>query len=143
MAEVYVGGGWADPTRSPAYVDSLLDAETRIAQADVLLAEQDGHPVATVTATSGPPWANIADAGELEVRMLAVLPGMRRQGVAAALMAACEDLARQRGMRKVVLSTDPGMRAAQSLYERLGYRRTPDRDWEIGGVVLLTYAKRL
>jgi ribosomal protein S18 acetylase RimI-like enzyme len=143
MAEVYVGGGWADPVRSPAYVHSLLDAAGRIAQADVLLAERDGLPVATITAASDRPFANIAGPGELEVRMLAVLPDARRQGVASALMAACEDLARQRGHRRVVLSTDPAMRAARALYESLGYNRTPQRDWAIDGVALLTYAKEL
>lgn len=143
MREVYVDGGWADPQRSPGYVASLLDARGRIPVADVLLVEFEEQPVATVTATSQPPLANVAQPGELEVRMLAVRETARRQGVAQALMAACEDLARQRGLRRVVLSTDAAMTAAQGLYDRLGYRRTPDRDWPIDGEVLLTYAKDL
>lgn len=143
IREVYVGGGWADPDRSPEYVQSLLDAEARIAQADVFVAEIDGATVGTVTATSEHPLANIAGPGELEARMLGVLDAARRRGVAKALMAACEDLARQRGVRLVVLSTEPGMHAAQELYEGLGYGRTPGRDWFIDGSKLITYAKQI
>lgn len=139
IEEVYVTGGWADPVTSPEYVHSLLDAETRIELSTVLVAEDDGMPVGTVTATDGPPLANIARPGELEVRMLGVLPAARRRGVARDLMRACEQLARERGARCVVLSTDPAMTAAQALYEGLGYVRTPERDWTIHGTVLITY----
>ncbi|MFN8183986.1 MAG: GNAT family N-acetyltransferase [Candidatus Nanopelagicales bacterium] len=139
--EVYVRGGWADPDTSPEYVRSLLAAEDRIADTTVLLAMIDGRPVGTVTAAERSPFANIAVPGELEVRMLGVLPLARRQGVAHALMAACEDLARQRGRHHVVLSTEPEMTAARTLYERRGYVRTPERDWSINGFGLITYAR--
>ena len=82
IEEVYVGGGWASPETSPEYVRSLLDAATRIRHATVLLAEADGEAVGTATATQSPPLANIARAGELEIRMLGVLVGLRRRGVA-------------------------------------------------------------
>lgn len=143
IEEVYVGGGWADPVTSPDYVRSLLDAMNRIAQATVLVAEVDGRLVGTVTATDGPPLANIVRPGELEVRMLGVLPAARRSGVARELMRACEQLARESGAVRVVLSTDLGMTAAQSLYEGLGYVRTPDRDWSIHGARLITYGRRV
>lgn len=139
--EVYVAGGWADPQRSPDYVRSLLDAPTRIRRATVLLALLDTLPVGTITATQGPPLANIAREGELEIRMLGVLPPARRKGVALALVARCEQLARDRGLQAVVLSTEPGMTDARRLYERLGYRRTPGRDWVINDSALITYRR--
>lgn len=141
--EVYVGGGWADPQRSPEYVRSLLDAESRISQADVLIAELDGEAVATITATQFPPLANVAAPGELEVRMLGVRDGARRRGVARALMQACEDMARERHLSHMVLSTEAAMVGAQRLYESLGYLRTPERDWEIAGFPLITYGKQI
>jgi len=97
--------------------------------------------VGTVTATEGPPLANIARSGELEVRMLGVLPAARRHGVARALMKECERLARETDRHRIVLSTEPAMVAAQALYEGLGYVRTPDRDWTINGFGLITYAR--
>ncbi len=138
--EVYVGEGWANPLHSPDYVRSLLDAASRIEQAVVLVAVVGDDPVGSVTLTQDSPLANIAVPGELEVRMLAVLPRARRLGVAAALMQAAEDLAVARGKDRVVLSTDPAMVAAQGLYTARGYRRTPDRDWEINGSHLITYS---
>ncbi len=128
---VYVGEGWAT---SPGYIRELLDVKARIAGSTVLIADRVG----TVTAIDPPhPAANIGLPGELEVRMLCVLPDARRTGVAQALMLAAEAL----GTNRVVLSTAPSMTAAQRLYESLGYLRTPERDWTINGETLLTYAK--
>lgn len=141
IEEVYVGGGWADPVTSPQYVQSLLDAAARIERATVLLAELDGRAVGTVTATDGPPLANIARPGELEVRMLGVLPVARRRGVAQALMQQCEQLARRAGKTSLVLSTESAMLAAQALYVRLGFARTPGRDWTINGTRLITFGR--
>lgn len=142
--EVYIGGGWADPQRSPDYVAELLDARTRISQATVLLAEHNGETIATATAVQWPsPLANIAQPGELEIRMLGVVPTARHMGTAKALVAACEDLARERGLTRIVLSTEPLMKAAVRLYESLGYNRTEDRDWVINGFRLITYGRDL
>jgi ribosomal protein S18 acetylase RimI-like enzyme len=128
---VYVGEGWAT---TPAYIRELLDVERRIVENTVLIADVVG----TLTVIVPPhPSAHVAQPGEVEVRMLCVLPDARRIGVAQALMAAVEDLAYSR----VVLSTEQQMKGAQKLYEGLGYRRTPERDWDIHGEKLLTYAK--
>ncbi|MER6536894.1 hypothetical protein ABT215_24450, partial [Streptomyces sp900105755] len=47
------------------------------------------------------------------------------------------------GCTAVVLSTQPTMHTAHRLYERLGFVRTPDRDWnplpEPADITLLTY----
>ena len=120
---------------------ALLDGATRIAEARVLVAEIDGGVVGSVTvAPAETPWANVARPGELEVRMLAVAETARRRGVAEALMVGAEDHARSLGLGTVVLSTNVDMYPAQRLYERLGYRRQPDRDWRIA-IDLLVYTK--
>jgi ribosomal protein S18 acetylase RimI-like enzyme len=54
---------------------------------------------------------------------LAVAPGARRRGVASALLAAAEQLARTRGTRKLSLRVLSTNEAAMCLYERLGFQR--------------------
>jgi ribosomal protein S18 acetylase RimI-like enzyme len=71
----------------------------------------------------------MAQLDEAELHLLAVSPAARGNGVAAALVAACERHACGLGYFKMVLSTQPTMRAAHRVYERLGYRRNAARDW--------------
>lgn len=129
---VYVGEGWAT---TPAYIQELLDVERRIVENTVLLADAVGT---LAIAVPPHPSAHVAKPGEIEVRMLCVLPDARRVGVAQALMKQVEALPASR----VVLSTEQKMTGAQKLYEALGYERTPERDWFIHGEKLLTYAKQ-
>lgn len=79
---------------------------------------------------SDSPYAELACAGESEFRMLAVAPQHRGRGVGAALVRACVDRARAAGDSAVVLSTLDVSAPAHRLYLRLGFRPTPDRDWE-------------
>lgn len=138
---MYVGGGFTRPD-SP-YRETLRDVGGRAARTRVLVAlDGDRDVVGTVTyAEHGAPDAHVAEAGEAEIRMLAVAQDARRRGVGTALVDACIDLARSSGARRVRLSTEPEMTAAHRLYERLGFVRTPERDWSPWpGGSLLGYA---
>ncbi|MFS0703829.1 GNAT family N-acetyltransferase [Cellulomonas sp. 179-A 9B4 NHS] len=143
VAGVYVGEGLVDPA-SP-YVAELGDAARRVRQADVLvatLAGPDGTEEVVGTLTSAPagsPFAEIARDGEVELRMLAVHPGVRGTGLAAELVRTALAEAAGAGARGVVLTTKVEMRVAQRLYERLGMVRTPERDWAIGHMPMLVY----
>jgi GNAT superfamily N-acetyltransferase len=72
-----------------------------------------------------------------EVRLLAVIPEARGKGIGAALMAECADRARQAGGTSLGLHTHDMMRAAVRMYERLGYRRTPEQDFAPAPGVLI------
>ncbi|MCZ9344350.1 GNAT family N-acetyltransferase, partial [Streptomyces sp. TRM76130] len=66
------------------------------------------------------------------------------RGVGEALVRACVDRARGvDGCARLILSTQETMHAAHRLYERLGFVRTPERDWcplpETDAIRLLTY----
>lgn len=63
-----------------------------------------------------------------EVRLLAVAPAARGQGVGVMLMRECIRRARQVGAPAVTLHTTDMMAAAMRLYERLGFRRAPELD---------------
>jgi ribosomal protein S18 acetylase RimI-like enzyme len=139
--QAYRAGGFLDGDGGPVYAAELRDARRRIQQAVVLVAELDGTVVAGITlAAPGTPYAETAQPGELEVRMLAVAPRARRRGIAELLMRAAADHARRTGHRRVVLCTERPMLDAHRLYERLGYRRQPERDWTTGtGYELISY----
>jgi ribosomal protein S18 acetylase RimI-like enzyme len=66
-----------------------------------------------------------------EVRLLAVDPKARDQGIGAALMAECASRARRAGSRFLVLHTNDLMRAAIDLYEKMGFERFPELDYVV------------
>lgn len=93
--------------------------------------------VGTITlAPYGTSYAEVAEPGELELRMLAVAPEARRHGVAERLVAAALREAVARRARRVVLSTLDAMVTARRLYDRLGFVAAPERDWGHEGVAL-------
>jgi len=60
-------------------------------------------------------------AGEAEVLTLAVMPSMRRQGIAGALLQAAVAEARARGATALFLEVATGNAAARALYGRAGF----------------------
>jgi ribosomal protein S18 acetylase RimI-like enzyme len=81
---------------------------------------------------------------EAEVRALAVAPGAQGRGVGRALLQAVTDRAARQGVRHLVLCTQPEMLAAQHLYEAIGFRRIPQRDWcPVPGFTLLAFGRDL
>lgn len=142
--QAYRVDGYLDVAGGDAYAAELRDAAPRIREAVVLVAELDGTVAAAVAlAAPGTPYAELATAGELEVRMLAVAPQARRRGLAEVLMVAAEEHARTLGLQRVVLCTEAPMHAPQRLYKRLGYRREPERDWQVQGFRLLGYGRSI
>jgi ribosomal protein S18 acetylase RimI-like enzyme len=136
------------------YVDELMDAVRRAREASLLVAltptdtaqdvggEDDDVPalVGTLTiAPAGTSYAEIAEPGEVELRMLAVAPWARRRGIAEALMRAAMREAVTLRARRVVLSTLEEMSSAHRLYDRLCFTRVPDRDWHHEDVALRVY----
>lgn len=117
------------------YTTELRDAERRAREATLLVATvdgSDGAPVVVGTITLAPygtSYAEIAEPGELELRMLAVAPEARGRGVAESLMRAAMRQCVVAGARRLVLSTLDAMTTAQRLYARLGFVARPERDW--------------
>lgn len=147
-AQAYLGDGLLESGDSDPYLSELRAVARRATGADVLVAvDCEGQQlIGGVTyAPPGSEWADIAQAGEAEFRMLAVSREARGQGAGEALIRACIERARATdGVTRLVLSTQPAMRGAHRIYARLGFTRTPERDWApIPGLTLLTYALTL
>ncbi|MEW1646943.1 MULTISPECIES: GNAT family N-acetyltransferase [unclassified Streptomyces] len=144
-AHAYLDDGLLDYGETDPYLPVLKDVAGRAAAAEVLVAVDGDRLLGGVTFVPGPgPVADIARPGEAEIRALAIHRAARGRGAGEALVRACVDRARALdGCTALVLSTQSGMRAAHRIYERLGFVRTPDRDWNpvphLDDLTLLTY----
>lgn len=79
-----------------------------------------------------------------EMRLLAVLPQYRNRHLGALLITTCESRARDDGFAAITLHTTALMQTAKSMYERRGYLRSPDLDFEPApGFVVWGYTKQL
>jgi GNAT superfamily N-acetyltransferase len=127
------------------YVERLRDARARDREAELWVAVEEHRVLGTVTyCPPGSPWRELAAEREGEFRMLAVAPGARGRGVGAALVAHCDARAAAHGADAMVLSSLAEMHEAHRLYERHGYARRPDLDWDpVPGVHLIAYRKEL
>jgi ribosomal protein S18 acetylase RimI-like enzyme len=142
-AAVYVAGGYTSPNSS--YIPLLRDAAARAHDAELIVAVHGGEPTGTITyCRHGSPWAQLTAPGEAEFRMLAVTPAARGLGLGDALVRRCIARAREDGCTTLRLCTEPIMHAAHRIYQRLGFARTPERDWSAKpGSMLLAYALSL
>jgi ribosomal protein S18 acetylase RimI-like enzyme len=127
------------------YLAELRNVARRAAEAKLLVAADDGRVLGTVTfVPDGGPLGEIAGETESEFRMLAVDPSAQGRGVGTALLRRVLDDSGRRGKAAVVCSSQPTMRAAHRIYERLGFTRAPERDWSpMPGVDLLVFALAL
>jgi ribosomal protein S18 acetylase RimI-like enzyme len=136
----YVADGHANP--AGAYAAELADAARRARDAELLVAVNTSETVlGTVTVcVPGSPLAELSRPGELEFRMLAVAHNARRRGVGEVLVRAGLRRAAEIGAHQVVLYSTQEMHIAQRLYARLGFRRLPERDWDLAsGSTLLAF----
>jgi GNAT superfamily N-acetyltransferase len=117
------------------YRQYILETLAHIDPAEQIVAEQDGHIVGAVLlyragAVFDGPDGETVQLEHPEVRLLAVAPAARRQGVGKALVHECIRRARQSGSSAIQLHTTDFMQTAMCLYERLGFVHAPDLDSE-------------
>ena len=132
--------GWED------YLARIGDVAGRAGRTMVLVAVEEGRILGSVTLELESRTEGDDDdplpRDEAHVRMLGVHPDARRRGIARILMEACADEARRAGKRRITLNTTMRMRAAQAMYESLGFARMEDRVFP-DGFVLLGYSREL
>jgi len=119
----------------------LADVPARAEAGELLVAVDDacGAVLGSVLfVLPDTPYAELCGPGEAEFRMLAVDPAAQGRGAGEALVRACIDRATALGYRALVICTRSFSAPAHRLYDRLGFVRTPERDWSpLSGVDLL------
>jgi GNAT superfamily N-acetyltransferase len=128
------------PSAWTALTDALhrsLADETGVTR---IVAELDGRIVGSV-ALYDPGHAQYSGldsaASWPEVRLVAVDPAVRGRGVARALVLECIRRARAAGATTLGLHSSQSMHTARELYERLGFVRDPDHDFQPPGAELV------
>lgn len=103
--------------------------------------EGDDSALGTITLESFGPDSELAkDDTEADVRAFAVAVRAQGKGVGRLLLLAAIERARQCGLRRLRLCTQPEMRTAQHLYEAAGFTRTPELDFApVPGLLLRAY----
>jgi ribosomal protein S18 acetylase RimI-like enzyme len=102
-----------------------FDVYLHIPGVEVWLVEADDAPVGYFGVTLFPDW------GHLD--RIAVVPEQQGRGFGLETLGLAVDTMRRRGARRVGLSTQRTNRRSQRLYERFGFRRTPDHDYRLFG----------
>ncbi|HET7237174.1 MAG TPA: GNAT family N-acetyltransferase [Actinomycetota bacterium] len=127
------------------YLQHIADVEGRARSTEVLVAVQDGDILGSATVEldgriddDDPP----LHPEEAHIRMLGVHPDARGRGIARSLIDACLQVAREAGRTYVTLHTTQRMKAAQAMYDALGFERLEDRVFP-DGFVLLTYRRSI
>ena len=140
---------YSDFTLGPGdpYLEHLRNAAARDLEAELWVATPDDGDAILGTVTicrEGSRWRELADHDEGEFRMLAVAPTARRSGVGETLVRLVLDRFREEGATAIVMSSLPEMTDAHRLYQRLGFVRTPQRDWRpVPHVQLVAFRKEL
>ncbi len=109
----------------------LLDAAARAREGELLVAEdiETGRLVGTASLLPfGSHLSRQAKEGEVELRLLAVLPETRRTGLGWRLLDESTRRAAARGAKRMVLDTGVDNEASQILYRRFGFVRRPERE---------------
>lgn len=126
------------PQAFDPYLDMVLAIEERLSVAQLILVEDAGRTLGTVTyfpdaVAEG--WGCPADyAG---IRSMAVDPAAQGRGVGAALLEECRRRAEVDGVEGIILHTAHFLPAAVRLYERHGFVRDPRYDVRAADVMEL------
>ncbi|ASS97107.1 GNAT family N-acetyltransferase [Peribacillus simplex] len=113
---------------------------------ELLVAELDGEVVGSVALfpAKSDAYKGLVDMLDYpEIRMLAVTPQARHKGVAEALIQECIRRTKVNGSQYIGLHTADFMKTAMRLYERMGFVRLPQFDFQPADDGIIVKAYRL
>jgi ribosomal protein S18 acetylase RimI-like enzyme len=115
------------PDAWAAFAQVIGHVRGRALEAETVVAERDGELVGSVTIYRHPHGVQEDTYG---IRMLSVRSSARGSGIGRALMEHCISLAREEGIRRIVLTTTQEMDVARDMYDKIGFHRAPELDHE-------------
>jgi GNAT superfamily N-acetyltransferase len=128
------------------YLENIIDVHSRLGVSELIVAELDRKLVGVVTlyldasSSSQEQWPK----GWAGVRLLAVRPAYRGQGIGRALMEECIYRCRKQNIKAIGLHTAIIMSVARKMYEDMGFIRAPEYDFQPRpGTVIMAYRLRL
>jgi len=127
------------------YLADILDIEGRSEVSELLIAERRGAIVGCVSLyPPGAPMSYPSDEFSehwprewAAIRLLAVDPSARGEGIGRALTRVCIERSVTAGAPAIGLHTTKEMAVAQSMYERMGFERAPEYDFRPGPTILV------
>ena len=127
------------------YLQDILDLEGRSAASELVIAERDDEVVGCVSyfppgSKASYPSDSYSETWPNEwaaIRLLAVDPAARGQGIGRRLTDACLARARDQEAPTLGLHTTAQMAIARTMYERMGFQRAPRYDFRPSPTVLV------
>lgn len=130
------------PESWQGYFRIVSDVHGLHPEAELLVAEEDGRIVGTVTFFADGALSRQGEwpAGWAGIARLGVSPECRGAGIGRALVEECIRRTRELGLETVGLHTTEWMATARAMYERMGFIHTPDFDFHPRpGVIAMGY----
>jgi ribosomal protein S18 acetylase RimI-like enzyme len=134
------------PEAWKSYLEDIMDVRSRLGESDLIVAELNHRLAGSVTLYLDGSYSfpEAWPKGWAVVRLLAVHPEYRGQGIGRALMEECIRRCRQAKVPAIGLHTTEAMDIARQMYERMGFVRFPESDFRPApGIVVMAYSLKL
>jgi ribosomal protein S18 acetylase RimI-like enzyme len=128
LHRAYLGGGFTDPEQAA----SMFEPSAVRSRGELLVVKGESDRLIGMVIVVTPTAAGkkLATHDEAEMQLLAVAPEHQGRGIGRLLVREAVAEAERLGFAKMVLWTQPAMRAAQRLYATEGFTRAPERDFQ-------------
>jgi GNAT superfamily N-acetyltransferase len=132
------------PERWKSYLKDIMDVCSRLDESELIVAELNGRLWGSVTLYSDSSRMQVWPEGWAGIRLLAVCPSYRNQGIGRALMEECISRCRRKGIIAIGLHTTEIMKIARGMYETMGFLRAPEFDFHPApGIIVMAYRLKL
>jgi GNAT superfamily N-acetyltransferase len=134
------------PEAWKSYLEDIMDVRSRLGKSDLIIAELNHGLAGAVTLylDGSHSFPEAWPKGWAVVRLLAVRPEYRGQGIGRVLMEECIRRCRQAKVAAIGLHTTEAMDIARQMYERMGFERFPESDFHPApGVTVMAYRLQL